>query len=101
MSINLTEKTKVRSLNLYHRKKIRSASPSASSFPENQEDIKIANPFPNPTVQILSPPITRVTLRGRLNLECVVREDPPNSVWWWLNGTKLDLGAHRGLFNIC
>ena len=91
----------MRSLNLYHRKKIRSASPSASSFPENQEDIKIANPFPNPTVQILSPPITRVTLRGRLNLECVVREDPPNSVWWWLNGTKLDLGAHRGLFNIC
>ena len=31
-----------------------------------------------------------------LSLDCVVREDPPNNVWWWVNGTKLDLAHHRG-----
>ena len=30
------------------------------------------------------------------SLDCVVREDPPNNVWWWVNGTKLDLAHHRG-----
>lgn len=45
---------------------------------------------------ILSPSLTRVTIGGTLNLECVVREEPPNTIWWWLNGTKLDLEHHRG-----
>lgn len=49
-----------------------------------------------PKAQILSPSVTRVTIGGTLNLECVVREEPPTSIWWWLNGTKLDLGHHRG-----
>lgn len=80
------------------RRKRSKPSITLSKFaePQNQEEIQIANPFPNPSVQILSPPITRVTLNGTLSLECVVREDPPNMVWWWVNGTKLDLTHHRG-----
>lgn len=37
-----------------------------------------------------------MTIGGTLNLECVVREEQPNEIWWWLNGTKLDLEYHRG-----
>ena len=52
-----------------------------------------------PKPQILSPEVTRVTLGGTLNLECVVSEDPRNSdISWWLNGTKFaDFAVlHRG-----
>jgi len=75
-----------------------SASSNLSSFSQIQQDeeIPIANPFPHPTIQILSNPITHVPKNGRLSLDCVVREDPPNNVWWWVNGTKLDLAHHRG-----
>jgi len=75
-----------------------SASSNLSSFSQIQhdEEIPIANPFPHPTIQILSNPITHVPKNGRLSLDCVVREDPPNNVWWWVNGTKLDLAHHRG-----
>lgn len=45
--------------------------------------------------QILSPALTRVSLGGTLNLECIIGK-PPGSIWWWLNGTKLDLNEHRG-----
>merc|ERR1719225_1505050 len=55
------------------RRKRSKTTTTLSSFSEPQnEEI----PFPNPSVQILSPPITRVTLNGTLSLECVVREDP-------------------------
>ena len=85
--------------------KIRSkTSTKLSSFSDPQkEEIPIANPFPNPTIQILANPITHVPKNGRLSLDCVVREDPPNSVWWWVNGTKLDLEHHRGwlTFTLC
>merc|ERR1719367_1355590 len=44
------------------RRKRSKTSTTLSNFaePQNQEEIQIANPFPNPSVQILSPPITRV-----------------------------------------
>jgi len=47
-------------------------------------------------VKILAPAITRVSFGGTLNLECVINEDSPIIIWWWLNGTKLDLEHHRG-----
>ena len=37
-----------------------------------------------------------MTEGSTLNLECVVRDEPPITIWWWLNGTKLDLHMHRG-----
>lgn len=50
------------------------------------------------TTQILSPGTTKVTNGGILNLVCVVREHvkPPAKIWWWINGTRLDLSKHRG-----
>merc|ERR1712156_1185248 len=51
------------------RRKRSKSTTTLSSFSEPQnEEIQIANPFPNPSVQILSPPITRVTLNGTLSL---------------------------------
>ena len=49
-----------------------------------------------PKAQILSPNHTRITFGGMLSLECVITEQPPVEIWWWQNGTKLDLVHHRG-----
>ena len=46
--------------------------------------------------QILSPNHTRISFGGMLSLECVITEEPPIEIWWWLNGTKLDIIHHRG-----
>ena len=50
--------------------------------------------------QILSPNHTRISFGGMLSLECLITEEPPVDIWWWLNGTKLDLTHHGGGLNI-
>lgn len=42
------------------------------------------------TAQIMSPPVTHVTLNSVLDLTCFVRGDA-NTISWWINGTKVDM----------
>ena len=78
----MAKNSKVRSL----LRKIRSA----------QQQIQQQRNSKKGLARILSPPITRVSFGGTLNLECVVNEEFPLNIWWWINGTKLNLDLHRG-----
>ena len=33
---------------------------------------------------------------GELELQCVAHEEPPFKIWWWLNGTRLDVLKFEG-----
>jgi len=43
------------------------------------------------SVKILSSSNKEVQIGGELELQCVAHEEPPFKIWWWLNGTRLDV----------
>ena len=57
---------------------------------------------PNKTVvssaKILSSSNKEVQIGGELELQCVAHEEPPFKIWWWLNGTRLDILKYEGNF---
>lgn len=43
------------------------------------------------SAKILSSSNKEVQIGGELELQCVAHEEPPFKIWWWLNGTRLDV----------
>ena len=49
------------------------------------------------SVKILSSSNKEVQIGGELELQCVAHEEPPFKIWWWLNGTRLDVLKYEGI----
>ena len=50
------------------------------------------------SAKILSSSNKEVQIGGELELQCVAHEEPPFKIWWWLNGTRLDILKYEGNF---